>query len=523
MQQLILRAGLALAIGVCACGGDKHEGRHHTSAEAPAIAPETRYRVELFPDDHGIGGDAPLVTVVLYADYACPPCARTWSVLENLGEDYGDDLRIVVRSLSAPGFAPGEEAAEAVMAAGDQGAFWALHRRFFSEPPMDRRAIEAHAKALNLDLGRLADDLDTGAFAGARLRHRRQALELGVAFGPVAFVNGRPVVGFHDEASWHALIDAEIAAAKAMSAAGTAREGLYDAITGDAPVTPIALEGEAAAARDALLAKLPPPAPEPIFGAEPTEGERFQAPLGGTVYAGPADALVVLVAYMDAGCPYCRRSMATSIPAVIERYGDDLRVEIRHLPLPIHPAAEGAARAALAAGRQGRFAEFYRELMTGDDRKLSRSRFSALAESLGLDLQRFLSDLDDPEIVAAVREDQAAALKVGIQATPSFFVNGRFYSGHRGVESLTEILEQEMATSAAKVAAGTPRAEVAASIIASGRPLEAAAQAPASPSNSPKNPDRGAEQADSGPAPDAAITDDKEQDLKELGRNSGPN
>ena len=61
MQQLILRAGLALAIGVCACGGDKHEGRHHTSAEAPAIAPETRYRVELFPDDHGIGGDAPLV------------------------------------------------------------------------------------------------------------------------------------------------------------------------------------------------------------------------------------------------------------------------------------------------------------------------------------------------------------------------------------------------------------------------------------------------------------------------------
>ena len=105
------------------------------------IAPETRYRVELFPDDQALGGEVGLVTVVLYADYACPPCARTWSVLENLSEDYGDDLRIVVRSLSAPGFSAGEVAAEAVMAAGAQGSFWALHRRFFAEPPTGRKAI----------------------------------------------------------------------------------------------------------------------------------------------------------------------------------------------------------------------------------------------------------------------------------------------------------------------------------------------------------------------------------------------
>src|SRR5690606_14686779 len=139
---------------------------------------------------------------------------------------------------------------------------------------------------------------------------------------------------FHDEASWHALLGEELAAAKALVDAGTPREGLYLAILGDAPLQPIALEGEAKAARDALVARLPADADPSI--PEPTEGARFQVPLGGATYSGPADAPVVIVAFMDALCPYCRRSMTTTLPALKERYGDDLRVEIRHLPLPIH-------------------------------------------------------------------------------------------------------------------------------------------------------------------------------------------
>jgi len=483
MRQNILRVGLSLGLAsalplALACGGDTHSGHDHgqDSAKAAdraltgAIAAEKRYQVELFADDHALGGETALVTIVLYADYACPPCARTWSVLDNLVEDYGDDLRVISRSMTAPGFSAGEEAAEAVLAAGAQGAFWPLHRSFFAQPPPGRQAIEAQVGALGLDLSRIKDELDTGAFTGPRLRHRRQALELGVAFGPVAFVNGRPVVGFHDEASWHALIDAELKVAKAQLASGTARGEIYEVLLANAPVEPIALEGEAAAARAALLAKLPPPI-EPTLGPEPEEGVRFQAPLGASVYAGPADAPVVLVAYMDAACPYCRRSLSTSLAELTQRYPEDLRIEIRHLPLPIHPTAEGAARASFAAQRQGKFAEFYRELTTTEDRKLSRERFLAVAEGLGLDRERFLADLADPEIIAAVREGRNEALRAGIQATPSFFLNGRFYSGHKTTEAFATWIDEELALGAKKIAEGTARAEVAAALIKSGAPL----------------------------------------------------
>ncbi len=469
MRQTILRVGLTLAL-VSACGGESHTHTAPSATNERSIAPEKRYRVDLLADDHGLGGDSPLVTVVLYADYACPPCARTWTVLDNLIEDYGEDLRVVSRSMTAPGFSAGEEAAEAVMAAGAQGAFWPLHRRFFASPPTDRRAIEAAAKELGLDLTRLRDELDTGAYTGPRLRHRRQALELGVAFGPVAFVNGRPVVGYHDEASWHALIDHELEVAKAKIAAGTPRGEVYAALVADGAVEAIALEGEAAAARDALIAKLPPPV-ELAFGPEPEEGTRFQAPLGGAVYAGPDDAPVVLVAYMDAACPFCRRSLETSFAELLERYSEDLRLEIRHLPLPIHPAAEGAARASIAAGRQGQFAAFYRELVTGEERKLSRDRFLAIAESLGLDRERFLADLGDSEVIAAVSEERAQALRAGIQATPSLFVNGRFFSGHRSTDALAAVIDEELALAKVKAEEGLARAEIAAALIGEGIPL----------------------------------------------------
>jgi len=485
MRQTILRVGLTLAL-VSACGGESHTHRATSATIERAIAPEKRYRVDLFPDDHALGGASPLVTVILYADYACPPCARTWTVLDNLVEDYGEDLRVVTRSMTAPGFSAGEEAAEAVMAAGAQGAFWPLHRRFFAAPPTDRRAIEAAVKELGLDLPRLTDELDTGAFTGPRLRHRRQGIELGVAFGPVAFVNGRPVVGYHDEASWHALIDSELEAAKAKVAGGTARGEVYEALVADGAIEPIALEGEAAAARDALIAKLPPPV-EPVLGPEPDEGARYQVPLGGAVYAGPEDAPVVLVAYMDAACPFCRRSLATSFAEVLQRYSDDLRLEIRHLPLPIHPTAEGAARASMAAGRQGKFAEFYRELVTGEERKLSRERFLAIAAELGLQRERFLADLGDPELIAALAEERSQALRAGIQATPSLFVNGRFFSGHRSTDALAALIDEELALGKAKLAEGLPRAEVAGALIGEGIALPDHSAGPAKAQESPQD------------------------------------
>src|SRR5690606_38285456 len=72
----VLLAGAAIS----ACSGSPsaaHDHSHHDAALAP-IAPKERYRVEVYPDDAMMGDARALVTVVLYSDYACPPCARTW-------------------------------------------------------------------------------------------------------------------------------------------------------------------------------------------------------------------------------------------------------------------------------------------------------------------------------------------------------------------------------------------------------------------------------------------------------------
>ena len=462
---------LCLTLVGVACAGEAPP-----APTASAIADPTRYDAILYDEDPTLGGAAPLVTIVFYGDYACPPCARTWTVLEHLVGEYGDDLRVVARTLTRPGFAAGEQAAEAAWAAGAQGAFWPMHRQLYAASAFDRPALEGYARALGLDVERFRDDLDTGAFTGPRVRHRRDALELGIAFGPVALVNGRPVVGFHDEAAWHALIDGEIAEARARLAAGTPREGLYAALLAGAPRAPIALDEATRRIRDELLDRVRAElaAEEAaLAGPELPVGVRFQVELGGAAYEGPADAPVVLVAFMDAQCPFCRRALLAALPAARDRFAADLRVELRHFPLPIHSAAEGAARAAAAAARQGRLRDYYERLVGGDAGELGRARFAALAAELGLDEARFLADFDGPEVAAEVAADRALAARYGLRATPTFFLNGRHFSGYVPGERLVAAIEEELAEVRAAIAAGVPRAEAATRAIAAGQPLPA--------------------------------------------------
>ncbi len=112
---------LILGIVLPACPAsqkDPQAAAPHAAAtrEAPPV-PKTRYLAPVRDGDFSLGGSAPLVTVVVFSDYACPPCGRTWKVLDHLLEDYGDDLRVVARSLTVPGFGDGERAAEAALAA----------------------------------------------------------------------------------------------------------------------------------------------------------------------------------------------------------------------------------------------------------------------------------------------------------------------------------------------------------------------------------------------------------------------
>jgi Na+/H+ antiporter NhaA len=154
---------------------------------------------------------------------------------------------------------------------------------------------------------------------------------------------------------------------------------------------------------------------------------------------GPEKAPVTVVEYGDFECPYCGQAE----PAVRELLRDhgDVRYVWRHLPLTdVHPHAQMAAEAAEAAAAQGAFWEMH-DLLFGHQDALTMRDLLGYAGSLGLDTQRFSSDLRAHEGAERVRQDTDSADLSGVSGTPTFFVNGQRHYGAYDLESLTKAVK----------------------------------------------------------------------------------
>ncbi len=159
---------------------------------------------------------------------------------------------------------------------------------------------------------------------------------------------------------------------------------------------------------------------------------------------GPPDAPTELVEYGDYECPYCRGAHA-GLKRIRERLGDRLKYAFRHLPnAKLHPHAELAAEAAEAAAAQGKFWEMHDALMTTNDAP-DRARMVRMAEEIGLDVPRFVADLDAHRFAARVREDLGSALASGARGTPTFYVNGRRYDGAWDEHAIDEAINPPLA------------------------------------------------------------------------------
>jgi protein-disulfide isomerase len=145
---------------------------------------------------------------------------------------------------------------------------------------------------------------------------------------------------------------------------------------------------------------------------------------------GPARAPVTLVEYGDYECPYC--GMAHPIvKELLGRVGKNMRFAFRHFPLTrVHPHAEHAAEAAEGAGFQGedKFWQMHDLLFTHQD-ALDDEDLLVYASSIGLDMERFASDLQSGRAARKVREDFLSGVRSGVNGTPTFFINGRRHEG----------------------------------------------------------------------------------------------
>ena len=151
---------------------------------------------------------------------------------------------------------------------------------------------------------------------------------------------------------------------------------------------------------------------------------------------GPRDAPVTVVEYGDFECPFCGRAEPV-LRELLREFGD-VRYVWRHLPLnDVHPNTQLAAEAAEAAAGQGAFWEMHDLLLAHQD-ALGWRPLIDYAERLGLDLERFTTDLREHVGAAKVAEDVDSADLSGVSGTPTFFVNGRRHYGAYDIGTLSE-------------------------------------------------------------------------------------
>lgn len=156
---------------------------------------------------------------------------------------------------------------------------------------------------------------------------------------------------------------------------------------------------------------------------------------------GPDRAPITLIEYGDFECPHCARAFET-IHRLQEALKGDLRFIYRHFPVTrVHRHALDAARAAEAAGLQGRFWEMH-GLIFRNQGRLAEEVLLAFAGTLGLDIPRFTADMESPRVQEKIERDMEGGVRSGVNGTPSFFVNGVRYDGDWSYPGFLEELTQ---------------------------------------------------------------------------------
>lgn len=158
---------------------------------------------------------------------------------------------------------------------------------------------------------------------------------------------------------------------------------------------------------------------------------------------GPADAPVTIVQFAEYQCYYCGLA-ASTLDRLQADYGDKVRLVWKDYPLSSHGRAIPAAVAAHCAGEQGRYWELNRTMLDNQG-ALTNTDIVGYASDLGMDTEAFQTCWASGRYEASIAEDQDVGQALGVELTPTFFINGVLLSGAHPYELFAALVDRELA------------------------------------------------------------------------------
>jgi len=171
--------------------------------------------------------------------------------------------------------------------------------------------------------------------------------------------------------------------------------------------------------------------------------KRYDIPTDNFYALGPADAPITIVEFSDYQCPFCRRWHAEVYKPLLAAYPGKIRLVYRNLPLTsIHPDALGAAEAAMCAGEQDVYWKYHDKLFSSES--LGNPAYLQYAQDLGLNMSVFESCITNHKYQTAIQTDSNFAIDLGINSTPTFFINGLALVGAQPLDVFKQVIDKEL-------------------------------------------------------------------------------
>lgn len=187
----------------------------------------------------------------------------------------------------------------------------------------------------------------------------------------------------------------------------------------------------------------------PQEGMPLTEEQIAKIETGGAAVKGEKDTPITIVEFSEYQCPFCGRYVEETYPQILEEYGDQTYYIFHDYPLQFHQHAQTMAEIARCAGDQGQYWEMHDLIFENQEawsnKENLQTDIDTYASQLGLDKEAFDNCLDSGKYTQTVKDDLQLGTEVGVQGTPTFFINGQKIVGALPFADFQAVIEAELA------------------------------------------------------------------------------